>query len=120
MGWTNLGGGNGSGGAAPKTNIISDYTSTAVIVTPETNTEYRYGTLTSLSFTISKPKDDYTAYIVFTSGETPTETIYPDTVKWSGDDVIDGVFTPLASKRYNIGIWYDGENINAATRGVSV
>ncbi len=117
MGWN--GTKKNSAAAAPATTIITAADITADI-TPANNTEYRYGVLTSLSITLPEPEDDYTAYIVFTSGETATETIYPDTLKWSGDDVIDGIFTPLTSRRYNIGIWYDGEHINAVARGVAV
>lgn len=107
------------GNDAAKTNIITS-TDTAVTLIPANNTEYRYGELISLTLDISPPADDYTAYIVFTSGTTATETIYPDTLKWSGDDVIDGIFTPLSNHRYNVGLWYDGEYINAVARGVSV
>lgn len=112
-------GGAGGGTSTPTITIITS-TDTAATLTPANNTEYRYGELTSLSLDVSSPADDYAAYIAFTSGTTATETIYPDTLKWSGDDVIDGVFTPLANRRYNIGIWYDGECTNAVARGVSI
>lgn len=115
----NVIGGGGSGGGTAAPDVITS-TDTAVTLTPANNTEYRYGELTSLSLNISSPADDYTAYIAFTSGATATETIYPDTLKWSGDDVIDGIFTPLPSHRYNIGLWYDGECINAVARGVAI
>lgn len=114
--------GNSSGNSSAGliTNIITITESTAAI-TPDNNTEYRCGEVTSV--TIKLPEeipDDYAAYIVFTSGTTAAETVYPDSIKWSGDDVIDGVFIPVASRRYNIGIWYDGVNVNAAARGAGV
>lgn len=95
---------------------------TTLSVQPADNTEYRYrNNVVSLTLTISENiPETYASYLVFTSGETATEAIYPDTIKWSGDDVIDGVFTPLPSHRYNIGIWYDGQEINAVSRSVSV
>lgn len=86
------------------------------------DTEYRFNNnVASLTLTIpSNMTETYASYIVFTSGETATEIIYPDSLKWSGDDVVDGVFTPMTSHRYNIGIWYDGAEINAVSRSVSI
>lgn len=102
------------------TNITTITESTAAI-TPDNNTEYRCGAVTSVTITLPEDMpDDYAAYIVFTSGTTAAEAVYPDSIKWSGDDVIDGVFIPVASRRYNIGIWYDGVNVNAAVRGAGV
>lgn len=114
--------GNNSGNSSAGliTNIITITESTAEI-TPDNNTEYRCGEVTSVTITLPEDMpDDYAAYIVFTSGTTAAEAVYPDSIKWSGDDVIDGVFIPVASRRYNIGIWYDGVNVNAAARGAGV
>lgn len=110
---------NGAGASATAPEIITSTVSTAAL-TPANNTEYRYGVLTSLSVSVSDVSDDYTAYIVFTSGTAATELNYPDTIKWSGDDVIDGIFAPLSDRRYNVGLWHDGSYINAVTRGVNV
>lgn len=91
-------------------------------ITPKRNTEYRYRN-DMVSLTITTPdtvSEDYAAYIVFASGDTATGVNYPDTMLWSGDDVIDGVFAPLPSRRYNIGIWYDGQAVNAVSRSVSI
>lgn len=104
-----------------KINYIHSSETTASIAA-EHNTEYRFST-DMVSLTVTLPEDipeDYAAYIVFTSGETATELVYPDSLKWSGDDVIDGVLTPLPLHRYNIGIWYDGAEVNAVSRSVSV
>lgn len=114
--------GNNSGNSSAGliTNIITITESTAAI-TPDNNTEYRCGEVTSVTITLPEEiPDDYAAYIVFTSGTTAAEAVYPDSIKWSGDDVIDGVFIPVASRRYNIGIWYDGVNVNAVARGAGV
>ena len=95
---------------------------TTASITLSNNTEYRFSSDME-SLTVSMPEgisEDYAAYVVFESGETATAVTYPDTLKWSGDDVIDGVFTPLPAHRYNIGIWYDGAELNAVSRGVSV
>lgn len=114
--------GNNSGNSSTGliTNIIAITESTAAI-TPDNNTEYRCGEVMSVTITLPEDMpDDYAAYIVFTSGTTAAEAVYPDSIKWSGDDVIDGVFIPVASRRYNIGIWYDGVNVNAVARGAGV
>ena len=114
--------GNNSGNSSAGliTNIITITESTAAI-TPDNNTEYRCGEVMSVTITLPEDMpDDYAAYIVFTSGTTAAGAVYPDSIKWSGDDVIDGVFIPVASRRYNIGIWYDGVNVNAAARGAGV
>lgn len=98
-----------------------DSTETTASITMNTNSEYRFADMVSLEVILPEYiANDYVAYIVFTSGEVATEIIYPDSLKWSGDDVIDGVFTPLPLHRYNIGIWYDGIEINAVARSVSV
>ena len=100
---------------------ITTITETRAAITPDNNTEYRCGEVTSVTITLPEEiPDDYAAYIVFTSGTTAAEAVYPDSIKWSGDDVIDGVFIPIASRRYNIGIWYDGVNVNAVARGAGV
>lgn len=110
----------GNSSAGLITNITTITESTAAI-TPDNNTEYRCGEVTSVTITLPEEiPNDYAAYIVFTSGTTAAEAVYPDSIKWSGDDVIDGVFIPVASRRYNIGIWYDGVNVNAAARGAGV
>lgn len=100
---------------------ITTITESTAAITPDNNTEYRCGEVTSVTITLPEEiPDDYAAYIVFTSGTTEAEAVYPDSIKWSGDDVIDGVFIPIASRRYNIGIWYDGVNVNAVARGAGV
>lgn len=110
----------GNSSAGLITNITT-ITETTAAITPDNNTEYRCGEVTSVTITLPEEiPDDYAAYIVFTSGTTAAEAVYPDSIKWSGDDVIDGVFIPIASRRYNIGIWYDGVNVNAAARGAGV
>lgn len=87
------------------------------------NTEYRAGTLTSL--TIMLPTDipnTYESSIVFSSGDTPTNGVFPDNIKWSGTDVVENngviALVPIENKRYNISLWYDGKYVNAVSRGV--
>ena len=101
-----------------KLNIITNTGSEASIQLSD-NTEYRCGTLNTLSITTqANLPDEYVSWLVFSSGSTPTTISYPATWKWSGDEVSSNTFTPAPNKTYNIGIWYDGTNINAIARGV--
>jgi hypothetical protein len=64
--------------------------------------------------------DDFICEVDFTSGSTPTALTVVDTIKWSGDDISNGVFVPTPNKRYTIFIWYDGMFIRAKTEGVGL
>lgn len=87
------------------------------------NTEYRAGTLTSLTITLpSDVTDTYESSIVFTSGSTPTNGVFPDNIKWTGTGVVENngavALVPVENMRYNISLWYDGKYVNAVVRGV--
>lgn len=87
------------------------------------NTEYRAGTLTSLTIMLpSDVPDTYESSIVFSSGDPPTNGVFPDDIKWSGTDVIENngavALVPIENTRYNISLWYDGKYVNAVARGV--
>lgn len=85
------------------------------------NTEYRFTLeLESIEFTLPEnPTDDYISSIVFKSGATATTVVYPDLIKWSGNDLTNDKFVPFANKRYTVMIWYDGI-WNGLARGVAV
>ncbi len=101
---------------ADKTVINTDRSSTTGIVTLEDNHEYRFTqNLNTLVITI--PEGDFIAGVVFSSGTTSTQVVCDSDVKWSGDGVVDGVFTPDPETVYNLVFWYDGININAVSRG---
>lgn len=61
---------------------------------------------------------DYISSLVFNSGNKPTTLSYPQTILFTGDDVLDNVFVPAANTTYNVMFWYDGINVNAVSRGV--
>lgn len=63
------------------------------------------------------PKD-FISGLVFVSGEKSRVFNYPDSIIFTGDDVIDDVLVPVANKVYNVVFWYDGINVNAVSRGV--
>lgn len=99
-----------------KPTVITDLSSTTQTVTLENNTEYRYGTLTSLTITWTTP--DIHSAMAFTGG---TGIVFSITagVKIVGTDVTDGVFTPVEDKRYNLGFEFDGVNRTVYVSGVS-
>jgi hypothetical protein len=61
---------------------------------------------------------DFICSLAFSSGAIPTQLIVIDDIKWTGDDIVDDAFVPIANKRYNVIIWWDGMFTNGAVRGV--
>lgn len=103
--------------------IIINLEGTDITQEVANNTEYRAATLTSLTITLpSDITDTYESSIVFTSGNTPTNGVFPDNIKWTGTDVIENngviALVPIENTRYNISLWYDGKYVNAVSRGV--
>lgn len=103
--------------------IIINLDETDITQEATDNTEYRAGTLTSLIITLpSDVPDTYESSIVFSSGDPPTNGVFPVDIKWSGTDVVENngviALVPIENKRYNISLWYDGKYVNAVARGV--
>ena len=101
--------------------LIHTLSETEINETMGSNHEYRCQEVVSL--TLALPEDvpnDYISSIIFTSGATATNLIYPDTVKMVGEGCIDGVFAPSENKRYNIIISYDGVNCVGGVGGYEV
>jgi hypothetical protein len=65
-------------------------------------------------------EDDFITSIIFTSGSTATNLIYPEEILFDGMDCIDNVFTPIPNKRYNVFISYDGQYLIGEVGGVSI
>ena len=61
---------------------------------------------------------NYAAEVVFTSGATPTVVTSDSRIKWVGDDVNAGVFTPVANVRYSCSLQYDGVFVRGMTFGI--
>ena len=83
------------------------------------NTEYRFTLeLESIEFTLpDNPTDDYISSIVFKSGATATTITYPDTIKWSGDDISSDKFVPASSKTYEVLIYWNGFDYCGIVKG---
>ncbi len=98
---------------------------TVVELLPETTlthyTIYRAGEMASLTITIPTVlEEDYISKFDFTSGATATAFTAPATFKWTGDDVIENALVPVASKRYSVFVYYDGEFVRAVSQGVAL
>ena len=97
--------------------VIITLTSESVEMAP--NHIFRAEELASVTITLPAAfDDDFISKIDFTSGATAAAFTAPDTIKWSGDDVVDNAFVPVANKRYSIFVYYDGVFVRAISKGI--
>ena len=83
------------------------------------NVVYHLGEETSLNLTLpTSLVANYASEVVFTSGATPTVVTSDSRIKWVGDDVNGGVFTPVANVRYSCSLQYDGVFVRGMTFGI--
>lgn len=88
-------------------------------ITLADNTIYNGGEITSLNIALpSTATLGFLCEIDFSSGATASTLSYPNTIKWLGDDLENGVFVPQASKRYMVVISYDGNEYVAIVKGI--
>ena len=106
---------------------ITTKTGSTVTVSMYNNTETRCGEVTALtlnSFGSQTPEgwdpNDLISSVAFTSGATATSLTYPDTIAMIGTDCIDGVFAPVANKRYTVIVAYDGAGLVGYVAGHEV
>ena len=108
-------------GLEDKADIPAITTPTGTSVTLSDNTEARFGEVATL--TLSLPSDtsgDYISSVIFTAGTTATSLTYPDYITMIGTDCIDGVFAPVANKRYTLIVAYDGAGLVGYVAGHEV
>lgn len=87
-------------------------------ITLADNTIYNGAELSSLTITTSSSATvGFGCELYFSSGATAT-TLTASNITFTGDDTVNGVFTPASSKRYSCIIYYDGSNYNGVSRGV--
>ena len=83
------------------------------------NVVYHLGEETNLNLTLPTSLiANYAAEVVFTSGATPTVVTSDSRIKWVGDDVNAGVFTPVANVRYSCSLQYDGVFVRGMAFGI--
>ena len=79
------------------------------------------GNTANLTITFpSTATNRYMSTISFKSGTTATHFSYPTGIIWSGFDIVNGQFVPVAGKYYEIVFWKNNYGFNAAVRGVWV
>lgn len=88
------------------------------------NTDFLRDEVTSLTISfpggLSLGTPFYRSSLSFKSGSTATAITYPTGIIWSGFDIKNGQFVPVAGKYYNIVFWRDYFGYNAVVRGVWV
>lgn len=101
--------GSGNIQVQPLTNIQTLTTASTELVT---NTIYNGGELASVTLTLPATiPADFTVQVEFSSGTTVTTFTAPASLYFNGDACENGVFTPIASKRYCMMIISDGINV---------
>ena len=105
------------------TNVSIDTTAGAKDVSAVNNLDKRFTyasgitSLTLNAYSSSLANLDLTFSIAFLSGTTPTTITNTLGVYFTGDATSSGVFTPVASKQYDLVIWYDGFGWQGVVRG---
>jgi hypothetical protein len=95
---------------------VVELTTTSVELASDTI--YNGAELASVTFTLpANVPANFTAQLNFTSGTTATTFTAPATLTFEGDACSNGVFTPLASKRYSVLIYTDGVNVIGLVMG---
>ena len=80
---------------------------------------YHLNEMESINFALDEELDDlFSCEVVFTSGTTPTIVTSDSRIKWVGDDVNAGVFTPVANIRYSCSLQYDGVFVRGMAFGI--
>lgn len=102
---------------------IASYGDTEIDYVLTNNEERRENVVTSLNITLpdTTVSDElFISSVVFTSGETPTALVYPQSITMSGEDCIDGVFVPVKNKRYTVIVSHDGVYYSGVVGGVKI
>lgn len=108
----------GNTGLIPTDRMARVVELTTTSVELASDTIYNGAELASVTFTLpSTVPANFTAQLNFTSGTTPTTFTAPATITFEGNDCSNGVFTPLASKRYSVMVYSDGVNVIGLVMG---
>ena len=63
------------------------------------------------------PTADFGCIVQFTSGQVATAVVSPNVI-YRGDSTANGIFTPIANKRYSVYFMYNGVNTCGSVQGV--
>lgn len=108
----------GNTGLIPTDRMARVVELTTTSVELASDTVYNGAELASVTFTLpATVPANFTAQLNFTSGATATTFTAPATVTFEGNDCSNGVFTPLASKRYSVMVYSDGVNVIGLVMG---
>ena len=91
-------------------------------LTPADRAEYWCGTVTELSLSLPEnPASTFACALVFDTpeGNGSAALDYPEGIRWSGDDIVDGEFLLFGERHYTVFLWYDG-SWEATVRGVDL
>lgn len=91
-------------------------------LTPTDLAEYRCGTISSLSLSLPEnPSPAFCCALVFDTpeGNGSAALDYPEGIRWTGDDIVDGEFLLFGERHYTVFLWYDGA-WEASVRGVNL
>ncbi|MBR4769831.1 MAG: hypothetical protein IK090_02760 [Clostridia bacterium] len=121
-GYLSVGGRSLSEGLARKeeTFLATPFSGDALTVADRT--EYWCGTITELSLSLpASPASTFCCALVFDTpeGNGSASIDYPEGIRWSGDDIVDGEFLLFGERHYPVFLWYDGA-WEATVRGVDL
>ena len=121
-GYLSVGGRSLSEGLARKeeTFLATPFSGDALTVADRT--EYWCGTITELSLSLpASPASTFCCALVFDTpeGNGSASIDYPEGIRWSGDDIVDGEFLLFGERHYTVFLWYDGA-WEATVRGVDL
>ena len=121
-GYLSVGGHSLSDGLARKEDTFLATPFTGETLTPDDRTEYWCGTVSELSLSLPEnPPSTFCCALVFDTpeGNGSASLDYPEGIRWSGDDIVNGEFLLFGERHYTVFLWYDGA-WEATVRGVDL
>lgn len=95
--------------------------SPSISITLSHNLDFRCTNSITASINISLPStipNYFKCSVAFQGVTSGASIILPSTVKYTGEDVVNGTFTPVSNKRYTMRFWYDSKFVICQIIGV--
>ena len=121
-GYLSVGGRTLSEGLARKEDTFLATPFSGDALTVADRTEYWCGTVSELSLSLpASPQSTFCCALVFDTpeGNGNASFDYPEGIRWSGDDIVNGEFLLFGERHYTVFLWYDGA-WEATVRGVDL